>query len=273
MTLIPRIAGDAFSFSLEFSRLANLAARPNFELQFNILQNQLLGQLDDKVQDILDTGGVNRVDAFLELEQRRLARELPVIGKIENGFTLNYVTVNGMLSRLTTLESLAVGTDEQTFDSELALLNQDLQGIRAVDGLPAGLIVNDGLVDIRDAGLGLNSFASYGTETERLQAVTDAQVALGNALQVLTVNLDVVRDKEQNAIEKQNSVNLQIQALNAASQAEILGEVEDLRAEYAQFLKVLSIGFETSQSFAENFGEALLAPSDVGKGTVLDIIT
>ena len=59
----------ANSFARDLGNLARISARPTFELQFNILQNQLLSQLSDKIEKLNDTSANTQVDAFLKLEK------------------------------------------------------------------------------------------------------------------------------------------------------------------------------------------------------------
>ena len=59
------------SFAESFSAVQLSASRPTFELQFSMLQNALLDQLDVKIVDAQNSS-VNKIDAFLGLEQKKI---------------------------------------------------------------------------------------------------------------------------------------------------------------------------------------------------------
>ena len=63
---------------------SQMSARPQFELSFSLLQNSLLDRLSDKIDKLNDSSGVDKVDAFIEMQRKQLIRALPPIGKFGN---------------------------------------------------------------------------------------------------------------------------------------------------------------------------------------------
>ena len=262
-----------FSVGQALGQLANTAARPNFEIGFNNLQNRLLDQLVVKIEELNDDTIVNNVDVFLELEKRRLQRLLPFLADYEEKTTSNYKTAAGMVEDLTTLESLASGGDSATFDSVLARINSDLQLVRNISGLAIGLNVKDGLVQIQSDGLGVGGYASYGSDADRLQAITDAKTKMEIALSVTTTNLNGVRSFTESVAAKITSVSLQIESVQIAEKAEKTNEIKKLQEQHSRMVQALSLAFEVNQTRSEALTQQLLVGPVFEPGTVLDLFT
>ena len=264
---------DDFSVARNIGRLAIIAQRPNFELQFSILQNQLIDQLTDKIEKLNDKTVVNNVDVFLGLEKKRLERMPPLVNRFKNQTFMNLAITNGLTNDLATLKTLAPGSDASAFDTLLTKIDRELLSIRKVDGLAIGFNVKDGLLKVRDDGLGISDFSSYGNATDREAAVTSALAKLDSGVLVLLSNLDAINTFKESVGSKLTSVTLQIEAVQLAETGEKLAEIKKLRAKHSQFLTALSLAFEINQARAELLTEMLLEPPNFGKGTVLDIIT
>ncbi len=267
-------ANDGFiSVARTLGRLAVIAQRPNFELQFSILQNKLIDQLAEKIDKLDDKSVVNNVDVFLELEKKRLQRLNPLVDRFKNQTVMNMAITNGVIDNLGTLKTLASGSDPTAFDNLLAKIDKELLSIRKVSGLAIGFNVRDGLVKVRDEGLGISNFSSYADATEREDAVTAALSKLQSGVLVLLSNLDAINTFQESVGSKLASVTLQIESVQLADTGEKIAEIKKLREKHSQFLTALSLAFEINQTRAELLTEMLLEPPKFGTGTVLDIIT
>ncbi len=265
--------GDGFSLARTLGRLAIIAQRPNFELQFNILQNKLIDQLANKIEKLGEKSVVNNVDVFLELEKKRLQRLTPLVNQFKNQTFMNLTITNGVIGNLGTLKTLASGSDAAAFDNLLAKIDKELLSIRKVDGLAIGFNVRDGLVKVRDEGLGISDFSSYADATERADAVAAALSRLESGVLVLLANLDAINSFKENVETKLSRVTLQIESVQLANTGEKLAEIKKLQEKHSQFLTALSLAFEVNQARAELLSEMLLEPPKFRTGTVLDIIT
>lgn len=250
-----------------------MAARPTFELQFNILQNQLLNQLADKIEGLNDTSTVNKFDAFLGIEKKRLGRLLPLAKTYSNKTLMNYKTINGTLANLYKLSTLASGTDDAAFNSLLATITKDVDNLQNPRGFAIGFVMKDGLEYLRADGIGVSSYASYADTASREAAVSSALTALSSAFDILTINIDIARKFTGEVEAKLVGVNLQIEATLVADQAAKIDEIQKLRAAHAIFLKSLSLAFEVAQERAMLFTQRLLEPPSLNTGTILDMMT
>lgn len=273
MTSIASAAVDGFSLGQSLADLANISARPTFELQYSILQNSLLDRLSQKIDEYNNDSGVNKVDAFLTLEKKRLERIIPNITKYTQETTNNYLTAGGMIDDLTSLGSLASGSNADAFNDLRDQINSDLQRIKSVSGLTIGMNVKDGLTDLQGEGIGIDDYASYADASSRTDAVTAALAKVQNSLSVLVINLDGARTYQDTVQSKINSVTLQIEATQTADQAEKLQEINKLKDDTANLLKTLSIAFEVNASRSEAFTQALLNSSGTTQGTIADMVS
>ncbi len=263
---------SGFSVGSALAQLANTAASPNFELAFNGLQNTLLDRLNEKILELNDNSLANAdVDVFLELEKKKLQRLQPLLVEYQEDTLSNYKTAGGMVDDLTDLEGLSSGGDAAAFDTLLSQLNSDLGLMKTVSGLAVGLNVKDGLATIQSDGIGIDSYASYGSDADRLAAVTAAKDKLSIALSVTTQNLDAVYSIQGSVGEKIISIDLQVEALLIADKAEKIDAIEKLQEENSRLVQALSLAFEVNQSQAEALTQQLLIGPEYEEGTVLDL--
>lgn len=261
-----------FSVGKALADLNTISARPNFELQFSILQNSLLDRMSEKIDAYADDTTVNNVDAFLTLESKRLNRIIPFIDTYDKETTRNYLITNGLVDDLNSLEALASGGSAAEFDDLVNQIDADLQKVKTVNGLVIGLNVKDGLTAIQADGLGISNYASYGDDASRETAVSDARAKIEIALSVLTLNLESARDFKSSVQTNIVGVTLQIEAVQIADQTEKLAEIEKLRTESGRLLEALSLAFEVNAARAETLSDALLNPPTFNNGTVLDLL-
>ncbi len=264
---------ERFSLGQSIGRLGITAGRPNFELQFNILQNQLIKQLAGKIDKINEETVVNNVDVFLELERKRLERQQPFVNQYAADALFNVKSVNGLIGDLGDLQTLASGTDAAAFDSLLGQLDSDVKNLKRLNGYTIGFNVNDGLDDERRDGFAINDYASYATGAEREAAVATALADIQASQAILVINADNAIDFKNSVSDKLTSVTLQIEAVQVAETSEKLAEIEKLRIKHGRFLQTLSLAFEAAQARADTLSETLLKPPQVTKGTVLDLLT
>ena len=260
------------SFAESFSAVQLSASRPTFELQFSMLQNALLDQLDVKIVDAQNSS-VNKIDAFLGLEQKKLTRALGSVGRFGNDTQHNKDIVGEIVEKLASLSKANTDSNETAFNTTLADVDELMQDfLKDVNGSAAGLNVKDGLNNYRENGSGLSNFADYADESSRADAISDLQGAISSSLSILEINLDTAYKIHGTVQGKLSSISIQINADALAEQSETVNEIEKLRDDHANFLKYLSIAFEVGQANAQALADSLHGNAGQ-KGTVVDIIS
>jgi DNA-binding protein H-NS len=259
-------------FAKAFSATQIAAARPTFELNFALLQNALLDQMDVKIEEVLNKD-VNRVDAFLQLEQKKLGRALEAVGKFGNETQHNADVLNESLDLVESLVEADENNDDAAFNSIIEKLDElMMESIKDVNGAAAGLNVKDGFYAYRESGSGLSDYADYADDSSRTDAVLDLQNSLLSIFTVMEINRDTAYSVSTEIQSRLTSIDIQVSAESAAVQAEALQEIEDLQLDYGNFLNYLSIAFEVGQSAAQQLSDAIQQQSTT-KGTVVDIIS
>ena len=256
------------------SALANTAARPNFELQFSILQNTLLDQMSVKIEDLQKEKSYNRIDAFLDLERKSLMRSLPHVAKYGKDTEQNKAYLIDMKEELDNLNIAIADGDADAFDSAISRFDKtSTQKVLYVSGNKTGIHVKDGLMDLRSDGSGFSDYASYADNDARKAAVSELMEKVDLSIAILNNNLDTAYEINDRIQSKLTSINLQIVSTNAASDTEFMSTIEKLRQENANFLKSVSISFEVAQSNAQALSDNIFKGYKPPIGSVLNMFT
>lgn len=254
--------------------VANRAARPNFELAFNQLQNTIIDRLNQEIEKAQAEIKETRVDPFLQLEYKRLARLMPYVDRYQADNNDNRFRGARALDLIDELSAASTAGDQATFDAKLAEVNALAQGFTRVDGSAIGIVAPDGLYyDVATNGLAIDDYASYADDAARQTAILAAYNRIQNGLNVAEVNATTAYDFRDRVQSKLTSLQLQVEATRAAAEAEKTQELEKLRDKYADFLKAFSIAFEVNQTRSETLARNLLGPTQVDQGSIVSILT
>lgn len=256
------------SLAFGIANANTLAARPNFELAFNVLQNTVISRLNKEIEK-LNNEPVNNVDAFLLLEQKRLNRVLPFVQTYQANNDSNRFRAASILDKLDVLDLDVLLADSDHFDATLAEANTFASEFLPVDGSAIGIFALDGFDQIARDGLGINSYASYADDAERFAAIDSARTRVQAALDIANINGETAYDFRQRTEKKIIALDAQIKATRAAQRAEKVAEIEKLRQQYAQTLNAISLAFEVAQARSEALGKNLLANRTPKPGTIL----
>lgn len=271
------------SFAKTFASTQLQASRPNFEIQFNNLQNAIIDRLNDKVVAAqADSELENQIDVFLLAEEKKLLRfENDLAGfAFNNGRNINAV---GELARqLTDLGDALDGGDTDTFDNVLSKINEIVSKTTVTNGISVGIYISDGIENIRRDGLltfddggtetKATSFSDFADNAEAEAAITSALAEVSKIAEVLLLKAEGAEVLREKTAANLNSTILQIQAAQVAEEAVKAAEIGKLRDEYAQLLNTLSLAFESSQAISDSLATALFSPNAVPAGSAVNIL-
>ena len=266
-------------------RASNLAGRPNFELQFNILQNTIINRLNDKIDEVSADDGLQnaKVDVFLA----NAAKKLNVVQQgIETFFFENARNINGVSAIAEHLDNLDLALDEgdtAAFDASLEKVNNTIGYLKVTDGTSAGIYTSDGIQKLRNSGAvrydnggtptKATQYADFADATEARAAVAAARTEIGNIAEALVLKAEGAEVVRQKTTQNLNSTLLQIEAAQIADQATKAEEISKLREEYGQLLNALSLAFESSQVLTERLGAKLFEAPELDAGSVVNIFS
>ncbi|MEK9751710.1 MAG: hypothetical protein VW338_00660 [Rhodospirillaceae bacterium] len=273
------------SVSQALYRNATLVGRPNFELQFNVLQNTIIERLNQKIAEAGadDELQNSRVDVFLANAAKKLTgvQQGIEIFIFENARNVN--VVSSLSDKLDQLDTALDGGDTAAFNTVLGKLNETAGYLKVTDGSSAGIFTEDGVYKLRSRGVvrldnagttaKATAYSDFADATAARQAVSAARAELGNVAAALLAKHEGAEAIRVNVSKNLNKTLLQIQAAQIADQASKAQEIAKLREEYGQLLYALSLAFESSQFLTEQLGAKLFEPPELDSGSVINIFT
>lgn len=278
--------GDIFSgsnFAKGLSSLSTASARPNFELQFSLLQNTIIDQLNEKIEQAsADSGLANNVDAFLISAEKKLVRFSNDLIDFTFDNNRNINAVGELTQQVEELDAALAGDDFDAFNNTLGLVNDTVSKTTVTNGATVGIFISDGIENIRRDGL--LSYDNAGTTTKATQytdfadkaaaqaAVDAARTELASIAQVVLLKAESAEKLRENSDTKLSATVLQIQAAQIADEADKAAEIGKIRDEYSQLLNSISLSFEVSFGLADQLAANLFDPDRVPGGSAVNII-
>jgi hypothetical protein len=262
------LSSSGTSASLALGNLASAAARPNFELAFNNLQNSILGRLDKEIKAFSEAGEINNVDAFLRLEQQRLTALQPVVTKYAQEVVNTRQHVAEALEAAIGLGELAQQGDADAFNTALADLNARIANTPSANGAQIGIYTDDGLGALRQSGLGVAEWTDQATAEEQVSA---AVLRLTDLLSVYNVRQDDASGLFDQANERLATVTQQIVSSQLEDKQAALEKVTKLKEHYGYMLQSLSLAFEVQQQQNDSIQKTLLDPGQAATGSILNL--
>lgn len=263
---------------------AQMAARPNFELQFATLQNSLIDRINKKIDEV-NKDKTDNVDAFLVLEKVRLTRTSDALTAYKAETLRAYAGVQDINAKLMDLDGLVDGaaSDPEAFDLLLGQINQIADLTKPINGIPVGVMTDDGIAKMRRDGVvqvtrdgspvKVTSYADFTDAAEARTAISEALTRTLSSISILAVKADAAAAQLSDINLRLTAVTVDIEAKKTATAAEKQQKVKDLEEQYALLLNTLSVMFEGQQSIADHLGRSLFNPPELEKGSVINMFT
>ncbi len=276
-------SGRSVAYGL--ASLGTMSSRPDFEMQFNILQNSIIERINKEIEKVNESSTEN-VDVFLLHSQRKLE----IFSENLNNFRFfngrNAWTIPDLQTKLDTLESARAtfpAPDAARFDATLAEINAAVGNMQVPNGYTIGIPLDDGIGAIRRDGLinvtrggaveRVTSYSQFTDATEAYDAIVAARAKLNTTYN--SVLLKVESGEKLRVMTQQNltSVSFQIESARTAAEAEKAAELIKLKEQYGRLLNSISLAFESNQAMAEYMSRSLFDPNKVDSGSVMNLFT
>ena len=271
------------SFASAFGTLASAAARPNFEVQFNILQNSIIDRINKDIERINEASTENQVDAFLLLSQKKLTIFKDNLERFTFVNARNAWTIPELKTKLDQLTAAVNANDTATFDSVLAQVNEIVGNMQVPDGTNVAITIPDGIAALRRDGIlnvdragvttKITAYSQFANSAEALAAIASAQTRLDSSFVSVMIKAEAAENIRVLTEKNLTSTVFAIESARTASEAEKAVELAKVRENYAQLLNALSLAFESSQAMAEQLGKNLFDPNKVAPGSVMNLFT
>ncbi len=264
-----------FSFARSFAALAQAAARPAFELQFNAAQNAVLDRLDTQIAELQSSDLFLGKTATLRVKLSQLENRLPEIESYRETVTTNRTTTLDILNGLAEARDLTDPGTVAEFDAKLA----EVVGlVEKLQTQPFALIgVDDGLLQTKPqlqadlAAITTNNFATAADIQAVQDTIDSLTTTLNGTLAVLEINDDDAFDSLAALQRQQAEVQRQIDGIETEQRQKRLDEVNDLREQASRTLSIISLGFEGSQNITQFLTENLTLSQRPAPGSVLNL--
>ncbi len=264
-----------FSFARSFAGLAQAAARPAFELNFNAAQNAVLDRLDKQIAELQSADLFLGKTATLRLKLSQLENRLPEIESYRATVTNNRTTTLDVLNALAATRDLTDPGSVAEFDAKLAeavTLVEKLQTQPfALIGIDDGLLQTKPQVQAELAAITTNGFATAADIQAVQDAIDSVTTTLDGTLAVLEINDDDGFSTLTALQRQQAEVQRQIDGIETSERQKRLDEVNELREQASRTLSIISLGFEGSQSVTQFLTDNLSLDQQPPPGSVLNL--
>ncbi|MGE5506648.1 MAG: hypothetical protein ACM31L_19660 [Actinomycetota bacterium] len=280
------LVGSTPNMAQGLAQAAAAAARPNFNLQFNLLQNSIIDRLNQKITEVQNSMSTT-IDPQIQVERQRLVSVANDIDPLRQSMLSNTYAMNALgdaVGRLNTAVTAAAAGDPSEFNSILDGINQLGNNLQLTDGSAIGLYVSDGTELLKRDGVvrvtnpdgtttKATSYSDFASQTDALSAITDAINRVGvvqTSLQTRSDALVSIMSQTQVGIDK---IDTQIAAQQTLDQATAAGEIAKLKQQYSYMLQALSLSFEGAQSMADALTQRLSLTPASQPGSVVSLFT
>lgn len=265
----------AFSFAQSFVELSQLAARPSFELRFNIAQNAALERLNEKITEINQSDFGRGKSALLRVKATRLTREKTELQPFQAQVKTNQASVKNALTQLGELRALADPSSVAEFDAKLQQVVDTYNTFQTAKrhrfGAPEGLrdAKADGIATLN--GITHNNFASADDITAVQATIDQLTTELNSALLIVDVNVGLANGLFKSVDIALDKANLKIDDLESAERKRQVDEIKKLEEETSRLLTAISLSFEVAQDFVRFINQGTVLPQEIEAGSVLNL--
>jgi hypothetical protein len=269
--------GSAFfsSTATALVRLAQAAARPNFELQFNIAQNTALARLDKEIEAFQDDDFGRGKTALLRVKAARLDRELAEAKAYKEVVTSNRLTTKDALDQLDALRALADPASVTAFEAKRSELLETLDKLRTATasrlGAPDGLrqAKADGLAAIE--AIVTNDFATAADIEAAQDAIDGVAADFTQSLSILEINQDLTTNLVKSMDRSLDEARLKIDDIEIAERKQQIDQIQALQERTATILTSVSLAFEGAQVLSDFITQSTVLPREIEPGSVLNL--
>ena len=259
------------------TRLSLVAARPNFELQFNIAQNKALERLDKEIQKFQESDFGRGKTALLRVKAKRLDLALEAARTFKKAASTNRQTVKDVLAQLDELRGFADSSTVAEFDAKrsetLSNLDKLITTTTHLRAAPDGL--RDAKAEAIAAleGIVHNDFATAEDVTAAQDTIDQVTANLTTRLSLLEINQDIATSIVTSADRTRDEVLLKIDDIEIAERKKQIDRVQELQAELGRVFSSLSLAFESFQGFGDYLAQNTVLKRKIEPGSVLNLFS
>jgi hypothetical protein len=198
--------------------LNNAAQQESY--RFQLVQTQLNKQYQQKIATLQASNDTSAQDDFLKVEISQESQQKATFTTLQTQYGTNANILSDITTQITALQNAASAGDAATFDSALANANSDIANLTVVQPNPA--IQDDGVIQLKQSGLGVQSSSTYDLSTTAGQNAALADLL--NASNVINQAYSVTSSNQTIAGSQATALDSQISNLNSTVQNDQLNQ-------------------------------------------------
>ncbi len=269
--------GSAFysSTTTALVRLSQAAARPNFELQFNIAQNTALERLNKEIESFQDDDFGRGKTALLRVKASRLERELAEAKDYKTLVASNRLTVMDALGQLEALRDLADPANVSAFEAKRSEVLETFDKLRTA--APGRLGAPDGLRQAKAEGLAeieaivTNDFATAADVQAAQDAIDGVAGTFNQSLPIVEINQVLATNLIESVDRSLDEARLKIDDITIAERKAQIDKIQALQDRTATILTSISLAFEGAQYMSDFITRNTVLAPEIGPGSVLNL--
>lgn len=266
----------------DLARAAQASVRTNFEVQFNNLQNTLIGRFNDQVDTINSTqsSSSHRITALQETS-KKLVASLPLLEQYRESNRNNYGQLEAFQEELSVLRATISDDDNVTAD-EIAefeakrdvaaerlnniyiFVHDDFNDGQVIQKLKQSLSELEALSPVVGTLSGDNSGIT--------EFLTELDNKVANAISTTSNTITSVLFLETSLQREFATADTELLELTFEEQDKRQTRIEDLKVDLGNTLRVISLSFEVNSSFATVLTDRL-REAQPPAGSILNIFS
>jgi hypothetical protein len=262
VSLAPTFGSSTTSIMNVLTQAALTQAASQESYRFNLVQNLLNKQFQQKIATLQANNDTSAKDNFLKVEISQLGQQKAAYGKLQTQYGQNANILSDITNQIIAMQNAVSAGDSATFDGALATANADVTYLTVVQD--NGTMQPDGVVPLQQSGLGVLSSDSYDLSTPAGQAAALADLqnasALVNQVYSATTGNQTVAGSQVSALSSQSetlSSTLENDQFNNA--AKVTVETLKLKTQLQTQVHLIQLNFANAQSAGASLQQQQLA--------------
>jgi hypothetical protein len=251
--------------------LTNAASQESY--RFQLVQKLLNAQFQKKIAALKVSNDSRAKDNFLKVEISQAAQRKATFSKLQTQYGSNANILADITSQIVAAQNAASVGNSATFDGALATANAEVTDLAVVDSNPA--FQDDGVTQLKQSGLGVQSSAAYDLSTPAGQAAALADLqnaaALINQVFSVTMSNQTIAGSQVTALDSQLSqLNGTVENDQFNASANVTVQTLKLKQQLNTQVHLLELSFANAQNAGASLqqqelaGQAALQPPTPG---------
>lgn len=269
------------TFAGQFAKISQAATKTAFETRFNTIQRGLTNRLNEEIQEVIDNGAEQRI-AALQQKRDQLADAIPKIKEYQDGLITNanrFIEISDAgksASQVDADQNDTLGAEEvETLNAAKAAIAENIRTLKYLyyDGVQDGNIVqrmrqDADRLDALTATVGTIDPAGTTPATNQNRELIDLMSEIqGRAVTFASTTNTLVESTNQMIIDIQKRVfdkETQLAELTVLEVSRQTEKIDDLKAQYGNLLKAISLSFEVQSALADQLAEGTQPAPEAG---------